>query len=58
MRKRREPPTPSGATAAKSERIHRFLEEEVWPTIPKKVIGKKVTKRERKRILGYGPHGV
>ena len=49
----------SGRTAAeKREQIHRFLEERVWPTIPKKLLGKKITKKERERILGYGPHGV
>ncbi|HQQ78620.1 MAG TPA: type II toxin-antitoxin system VapB family antitoxin [Thermoanaerobaculia bacterium] len=48
----------SGAAAEKSERIRRFLEEEVWPTIPKKFRGKRITKKERERILGYGPHGV
>ncbi len=48
----------SGAAAEKSERIRRFLEEEVWPTIPKRFLGKRITKKERERILGYGPHGV
>ena len=48
----------SGAAAAKRERIRRFLEEVVWPTIPKKFLGKGITKKEREAILGYGPHGV
>ena len=29
-----------------------------WATLPKGVLGKKITKKERERILGYGPHGV
>ena len=36
----------------------RFLRTEVWPTIPKSVIGKRIGKREKERILGYGPDGV
>jgi antitoxin VapB len=35
-----------------------FLEEEVWPQIPRAVLGKKVSRREREAILGYGPEGV
>jgi antitoxin VapB len=58
LRERRERLSLSGAAAAKGERIHRFLEEVVWPTIPKKFLGKKITKKEREAILGYGPHGV
>jgi antitoxin VapB len=58
LRERRERLALSGAAAEKSERIRRFLEERVWPTIPKKLLGKKITKKERERILGYGPHGV
>ena len=40
------------------QEIRRFLEEEVWPQVPRKVIGKQVTRREREAILGYGPEGV
>ena len=35
-----------------------FLEKEIWPTIPRKLLGRRVTKRERERILGYGRGGV
>ena len=31
---------------------------EFWATLPKGVLGKKVSKKERERILGYGPRGV
>lgn len=37
--------------------LRRLLEEEIWPSIPKSVLGKKVTKKERERILGYGKAG-
>jgi hypothetical protein len=35
-----------------------FLEREIWPGVPKKLMGRPVTKRERERILGYGRGGV
>ena len=35
-----------------------FLEREIWPTVPRKLLGRAVTKKERERILGYGKDGV
>ena len=35
-----------------------FLEREIWPNIPRKLLGRRVTKKERERILGYGKGGV
>jgi len=42
----------------RAEELLRFLKSEVWPTLPKSLLGKRITKRERERILGYGPDGV
>lgn len=42
----------------RSERIQNFLEREVWPRVPKRLLGTKITKQEREEILGYGPDGV
>ena len=36
----------------------RFLETEVWPQVPRKALGRRTSKRERERILGFGPQGV
>lgn len=36
----------------------RFLREEVWPSVPERILGKRVSRRERERILGYSPKGV
>lgn len=36
----------------------RFLQEEVWPQVPRNVLGKRLSRKERERILGYGEHGV
>ena len=38
--------------------LRRFLEQEVWPEVPGRVLGKRFTRREREAILGYGPHGA
>jgi antitoxin VapB len=35
-----------------------FLENEVWPNIPRKLLGRRMTKKEREGILGYGRGGV
>jgi len=35
-----------------------FLEKEIWPTIPRKLLGRRISKGERERILGYGRGGV
>jgi antitoxin VapB len=38
--------------------LRRFLETHVWPTIPRKVLGRKVTKNDVEKYLGFGPGGV
>lgn len=38
--------------------LRRFLENEVWPQVPRRALGRRVTKREREAILGVGPEGV
>ncbi len=38
--------------------IVRYLEREIWPSVPKRVLGRRVTRREENRILGYGPEGA
>jgi antitoxin VapB len=46
------------AVGTRKGRLLRFLEEEAWPAVPKGVLGRRVSKREREAILGYGPEGV
>jgi hypothetical protein len=36
----------------------KFLEEEVWPNLPPNERGRALSKREKEKILGYGPEGV
>jgi antitoxin VapB len=39
-------------------KLLRFLERDVWPRVPKKVLGRRLTKKQREDILGYGSRGV
>ncbi len=36
----------------------KFLQREIWPAIPKNVLGKRLSRAEQDRILGYGDKGV
>jgi hypothetical protein len=42
----------------RAARVRRFLEKEVWPSIPPALRGTTISKAEREEILGYGPEGV
>ncbi len=44
--------------AGRKERLTKFLEREVWPNIPRRQKGKRLTRAEEDRVLGYGPEGV
>lgn len=39
-------------------RLLRFLEDEAWPSIPRGILGRRITRKQREAILGYGPEGV
>lgn len=36
----------------------RFLAEEVWPHVPRRVRGRRLARKDREGILGYGARGV
>ncbi|MBN1426687.1 type II toxin-antitoxin system VapB family antitoxin [Candidatus Fermentibacteria bacterium] len=38
--------------------LRRFLETEVWPCIPREVLGTPLARAEENAILGYGEQGV
>ena len=40
------------------DRLMRFLESEVWPSIPRGVLGRRLSKKREEAILGYGPDGT
>lgn len=35
-----------------------FLRREIWPKVPRKHRGRRLTRKEEDAILGYGPEGV
>ena len=47
-----------GPNADRRRHVIAFLERKVWPTIPKAHVGRRLTRAEEDRILGYGPEGV
>lgn len=47
----------SGPTG-RGRRLRAFLEHDVWPYLPQELLGTKVTREERERILGYDEAGV
>jgi antitoxin VapB len=46
------------SASERRRRVVRFLERDLWPTIPKKFLGRRPTGAELDAILGYGPEGV
>lgn len=46
------------AEEPRGKRLERFLRSRVWPTIPRAKLGRRLTKEEEERILGFGPDGV
>ena len=42
----------------RTSRLREFLEHQVWPRVPRKQLGRRLTRREEDAILGYGPGGV
>jgi antitoxin VapB len=54
-RKRRLKGSP---VAARRARVLRHLRTSVWPTVPKRQLGRRLDREEEDAILGYGPDGV
>ncbi|GMR22971.1 MAG: type II toxin-antitoxin system VapB family antitoxin [Acidobacteriota bacterium] len=46
------------ASENRGARLRRFLEEELWPTVPADELGRTLTREEEDAILGYGDEGV
>jgi len=44
--------------AERRARLLKFLDTKVWPTLPKKQLGRRLTRAEEDELLGYGPGGV
>jgi len=46
------------AAADRTARAIRFLQSDVWPTIPEGERGRRLSSDEEDAILGYGPDGT
>ena len=46
------------AVAQRRERLLRLLRDHIWPSIPKRELGRRLTQAEEDAILGYGQDGV
>lgn len=42
----------------KRAELLKFLQDEIWSTIPPEQLGKELTKEEEDELLGYGKEGV
>jgi prevent-host-death family protein len=58
-RRVREPAVvPADRAADRRTRLTRFLEEEIWPSLPRDQAGRPLTRAEEDAILGYGETGT
>jgi antitoxin VapB len=46
------------AVERRRTRVLRLLEQKVWPTLPNRERGRRLTRAEEDEILGFGPSGV
>ena len=46
------------SVAERRRRLLRLLEERVWPKLPRRARGRRLSRREEDEILGYGREGV
>lgn len=47
-----------GVRPDRRARLERFLASEVWSQVPAELVGKRLSRAEEDRILGYGMDGV
>jgi antitoxin VapB len=58
LRQRKERITLERATGDREQALRRLLEEEIWPSLPRALLGRAPSAEEQDAILGYGPDGV
>jgi antitoxin VapB len=55
---RRDSLTAKASGLNRARRLTIFLERRAWPLLPSNGSRRRLSKKERERILGYGPGGV
>jgi antitoxin VapB len=58
LEERRQRLAVSGGMEGRGDRLRRFLERSVWPAVPRKERGRRLTRAEEEALLGYGRSGV
>lgn len=58
LEERRERLSHDASRRDRKKDLYRFLEKKIWPHIQPSILGKKLSRREKARFLGYGPEGV
>ena len=58
LEERRERVARGASKGRRLDHALEFLEREIWPTVPPKLLGRRVTKKEREQILGYRRSGI
>jgi antitoxin VapB len=46
------------AAESQRARLMRFLEQELWPVVPREELGRRLSRDEEEAILGLGPEGI
>ena len=46
-----------GAVRGSHGGLREYLERNVWPLVPRRELGRTMTREEEDRVLGYGPEG-
>jgi antitoxin VapB len=46
------------SSTERAKRLIDLLEGEIWPQVPPEALGKRISRKQREAILGYGPEGV
>lgn len=58
LRERRDRLALRGVAQDRRGALQAFLESEIWPLVPPRQRGRRMSRREEARVLGYGKQGV
>jgi antitoxin VapB len=58
LEERRQRLVRGASSTERAKRLIDLLEGEIWPQVPPEALGKRISRKQREAILGYGPEGV